>query len=100
MTGCFPAKLKVAKVIPVFKNYDKHLVTNYRSISVLPFFLRFWKKMCSKLLDSLNCLNNNDMLTINQFRFRKKHTMYMAILGLFDKISHQIDGKILYWYIY
>ena len=84
------AKLKVAKVIPAFKNDDKHLITNYRSISVLSFD--------SRLLDFLN---NNDMLISNQFRFLDKHTTYLAILDLSEKISHRIDGKrLLYWNIY
>ena len=38
LTGCFPDKLKVAKVISFFKGDDKRLLNNYRPISVLPAF--------------------------------------------------------------
>ena len=35
-TGTFPDRLKVARVRPLFKKGDNQLITNYRSISILP----------------------------------------------------------------
>ena len=35
-TGIFTNKLKIAKVVPVFKKGDNELLDNYRPISVLP----------------------------------------------------------------
>ena len=42
--GIFPSELKLARVVPIFKSGDPSLITNYRPISVLSFFLRFLKK--------------------------------------------------------
>ena len=35
--------MKIATVTPVFKVYDKTEMSNYRPISILPFF-KSWKK--------------------------------------------------------
>ena len=43
--GYFPDEWKVAKVIPIFKDGDPQDIQNYRPISVLPFFLKYLKKV-------------------------------------------------------
>ena len=37
-TGVFPSKMKIAKVVPLFKCGEKNVFTNYRPISLLPQF--------------------------------------------------------------
>ena len=41
----------------------------------------------------LDFLNKNAILVKNQFEFREKHSTYMAIFDLVDKISQKIDSK-------
>ena len=44
-TGIFPKSLKRAKILPIFKNKDKLVVTNYRPISILPVISKVYEKV-------------------------------------------------------
>ena len=44
-TEVFPDKLKLAKVMLVFKSENKSLLTNYRPISVHPLFSKILKRL-------------------------------------------------------
>ena len=37
-TGSVPEKLKIAKVIPIYKKQDAEIFSNYSPVSLLPFF--------------------------------------------------------------
>ena len=47
--GVFPAELKIARVIPLYKGENNQLIHNYRPISVLPFFSKIFKKKCIQI---------------------------------------------------
>ena len=49
LTGVVPSSLKMAKVVPVYKQGNSQDVTNYRPISILPFFLRSLKNQCTNV---------------------------------------------------
>ena len=51
-TGIFPNKMKIAKVIPIFKSAEKGVFTNYRPFSLLPQFSKILEKLYSDKLDS------------------------------------------------
>ena len=44
-TGIFPDSLKVAKVIPLYKEGDKALFDNYRPISILPSISKIFERI-------------------------------------------------------
>jgi len=46
-TGTVPSALKLAKVIPVYKKGDKHLVNNYRPISLLNILEKILENLCT-----------------------------------------------------
>ena len=68
-TGVVPDKLKVAKVIPIYKKADASVYSNYRPVSLLPCF--------SKILERLvfdrcvDYLNTHEILNDKQFGFLK-----------------------------
>ena len=90
-TGIFPDALKIARVVPIFKSDDKTLVNNYRPISVLPIFSKLLEKIVFKRLTSY--MEAFNFLTDKQYGFREKHSTYMALVELLDRISEEIDDK-------
>ena len=56
-SGVFPGKMKLAKVIPIFKSNDKLSVNNYRPISLLPVFSKVLEKLMHKRLVSFLLIN-------------------------------------------
>ena len=64
-SGQFPNQLKIAKIIPIYKSSDKKEVSNYRPISVLPFFSKIFEKVMYNRL--AHYLDTYTILTQNQF---------------------------------
>ena len=50
LTGVVPDKLKIARVIPVYKKGPKVIVSNYRPISLLSIFNKILEKLIYKRL--------------------------------------------------
>ena len=87
--GIFPEKMKMAKVIPVFKSGAPDEFGNYRPISLLPQFSKILEKVFYKKL--LSFLDKNKILSNSQYGFREKHSTAHAISELVETISDAID---------
>ena len=87
--GIVPDDLKIAKIIPVYKSDDKNTVSNYRPISVLPAFSKVLERLVYNRL--LDFINKHNILSKNQFGFRKSISTSLALLDLVDKISTSIE---------
>ena len=90
-SGIFPDKLKVAKVMPVYKKCEKYLFNNYRPISILPSVSKVFERVMHNQLYSY--LTNNHLLYENQYGFRDKHSTELAALDLVDRLICAMDSK-------
>ena len=83
----FPEKLKIAKVIPVFKKGDKENASNYRPISILPVFSKVLERiMYNHLYEYFNLLHKN------QFGFQINNSTLHAILQFPRDIAQNFDN--------
>ena len=90
-TGIFPSKLKLAKVIPLYKKDDEKQFGNYRPISLLSSISKTFERVAfDQLYDYLSL---HGLLFDSQYGFRKHHSTEMAALELTDRIRHEIDQK-------
>ena len=88
--GVFPDKMKLANVIPLYKSDDPMYFNHYRPVSLLCILSKVFEKiMYSRLLEFLE---NYQILYKNQFGFRKKHSTYMALMILVDKINKSLEN--------
>ena len=65
--GIFPNKLKIAKVVPVFKKGDKDLLNNYRPISMLPSISKIFETVIYNQL--YEYFQEHRVITNSQYRF-------------------------------
>ena len=91
-TGVFPSKLKLAKVIPLFKKEDKTSIENYRPISLLPCMSKVLEKIIN--IQLYDYFQSNHLLYKSQYGFRKDHSTEFASLELVDTIQQQLDLKL------
>ena len=88
-SGIFPSKLKIAKVIPLFKKGDIQLFGNYRPISLLSSVSKvFEKAACGQLYEYFS---SHALFYDSQYGFRKYHSTELAALELVDLIHKEID---------
>jgi hypothetical protein len=90
-TGFFPDEFKVAKVIPIFKDSDKHDFSNYRPISLL--------NSLSRLIESIVCFqltgfaNECDIFYQHQYGFRANHNISHPLLHFTEKVFNALNNN-------
>ena len=90
-TGVIPDKMKIAKVVPLFKSGEKNVFTNYRPISLLPQFSKILEKLYNERMDTF--LNKHDILSPCQYGFRSNMSTSHALLELVEEITSSLDNK-------
>ncbi len=90
VSGTVPDKLKIAKIIPVFKKGASSIAGNYRPISLLSVFDKLLEKLMYTRL--YKHLMKHDILYKYQFGFRKKHSTMLALIEVVDYIYEHLDN--------
>ena len=90
-SGTFPDKLKVAKVISLFKKGNPELPSNYRPISLLPVFSKIFEKLMYRRLYKF--LDIHKVLYSLQFGFQENHSIDHALVSLTEAVRNTLDNK-------
>ena len=90
-TGFVPKEFKISKVVPVFKDVDKHDFNNYRPISLLSSFSKLFEKIVASHL--VRFLNSHNLLYKHQYGFRANHNTSQPVLHFTEKIYHSLNEK-------
>ena len=89
--GIFPNKLKIAKMIPIFKNGDQHDINNYRPISLLPSISKVFEKIVYNQIFQYFTINK--LFHTNQYGFRAEHSTELALSEIIDRILLYLDQQ-------
>ena len=90
-SGIFPDKLKIAKVISLFKKGNPELPSNYRPISLLPIFSKIFEKLMYRRLYKL--LEIHKVLYSLQFGFQENHSIDHALVSLTEAVRNTLDNE-------
>ena len=82
--------MKIAKVIPFFKNADPENITNYCPISVLPCFSKVLERIMYNRLYKYLC--EEKLLYSKQSGFQKGHSADHAVVHLVDQIYESFEN--------
>ena len=89
--GTFPNRLKLAKVVPVFKKGLTDQLSNYRPISLLPSLSKLFERIIHSRL--LSFFEYNNTIVTTQYGFRHNHSTIHPILDLITSCFDNIKNK-------
>ena len=87
--GFFPQTFKTAKVVPIFKAGDEHLVRNYRFISLLSCLSKVLEKVIKNRF--INFFEKHEIFYDFQYGFRTKRGVMNALLDVIIPIYNAIE---------
>ena len=97
-TGYFPKVLKTAEVVPIFKKGERELCSNHLPISILNPFAKLFEKCLLDLLN--NYFVSNDLISPNQYGFKKNCSTIEAVLDIYNKLLDNMGKKRITCYIF
>jgi hypothetical protein len=97
-SGIVPDRMKIAKVVPIFKSGNATDINNYRPISLLCTFSKILEKIVAGRLHKY--LNINNLISSNQFGFRAKHSTVHPMFKLLNSAANAINSKKIFLVIF
>ena len=91
LTGIVPDKMKIAKLVPIYKSKDPTELTNYRPISLLPVISKILEKVMFN--NVVNFMNKQNLFYKNQYGFRQNHTTLHPIIQYLNHIA-DVNNKV------
>ena len=89
----FPSALKIARVVPIYKNKGSvDDQTNFRPISLLPVLSKILESVIKDQISTY--FENNNILTQCQYGFRNKKSTTLAIDGLTQYVADGLDKRL------
>ena len=89
--GTIPDKMKLAKVVPLFKKGCPLTASNFRPISLLSVFSKITEKVMYKRLYTF--LEKHEILYNLQFGFCGSHSINHALVSLREAIKKSLDNR-------
>ena len=91
LRGVYPDKLKLARVVPIYKSGPKNVKSNYRPISNLCSINKIFEILTSRRL--LSFFENFNVLSSYQYGFRELSSTNLAIFNLTNDILKTFNSK-------
>ena len=86
--------LKKADVTPIYKSGDTLNPLNYRPISITPALSKVFERLLANQINDYvkGPLHKNNLLSKNQFGFRKGHSTADALMYAVESFRNDIDN--------
>lgn len=90
-TATFPDKLKVAKVVAIYKKGDPTNPSNFRPVSILPAISKIFERVLhDQLTQHFTSLG---LFCESQYGFRKNHSTEYATIDLIDQVMAATETR-------
>lgn len=87
--GVFPDKLKVAKIVPIYKSGPVTELVNYRPISLLPVLSKILERLVYNRV--IKYITKFNILSDSQYGFRAGRSTENALTDVLDFVTQSLD---------